>query len=68
MIDIEIDSLVAKIVRDTVYWAPELRVSHLLSYLQHYGEPLEKALRALPDDEREVVGIDHVTRIGGGAS
>ncbi len=58
----EVSAALTVIRRSSLYWAPEVRVRKLLDYLEAYGEPLETLLRAMPDDEREACGIDHVTR------
>lgn len=49
--------VVALIKKDAPYWAPELK-ARLAPFLDHYGKPLFDALKALPEDEQAMVGVD----------
>ncbi len=55
-----IPEVVAMILRDCAYWAPEVRASKLLPYLDAYGPPLAEALMALDAKQRESCGIDKI--------
>ena len=45
------------------YWSPRIRVSRLLPFLETWGEPLYRALLALPVAERKACGIDDIDRV-----
>lgn len=59
-----IPEVVAKVLRDCCYWAPEVRALKLCDLLDAYGDPLYEALLALSPEEREDCGINNVRRGG----
>lgn len=52
-----IQQILAEIRYNCPYWAPEVRSLKLIDYLRKYGQPLENALRALPKQEQEELGV-----------
>ncbi len=59
-----IPEVVAKILSNSRYWAPEVRGAKLCDYLEAYGEPLYEALLALAPEERADLGVDRIRRAG----
>lgn len=55
-----IEQAVQKIREDMSFAAPEVRTPRLLSWLESYGMPLYRALRALPAEEQTDIGLDGV--------
>jgi hypothetical protein len=52
-----IPEVVEHMLRQCAFWAPELRAEKVARYLTTYGEPLAEALRALPAEDREALGL-----------
>lgn len=60
MSNLSVTEMVALVRRDCVFWAPEVRAGKVLDWLEVGGMQLYKALRSLPDNEREACGVDLV--------
>ncbi len=58
-----VEPIVLLLRRDAPYWAPEVKASRLAPYLDHFGKPLYDALRALPEEEQKVVGVDRFVEV-----